>query len=307
MTHFERVDITDDYRRVVVSQYAANPDAIETAPGFHTRYVSAGDPDVSLRKMSGGGWRRGRLHSRRDHVVVWLRSGHGTVRSEIGEVLEVDAGGPAVLAAGVEYDYDVDTDHATLLHVSDELVRAALPGGAEADRVLLGQWTPQPGGDPLHRVVHDLGPRILDPALDDRDRAAADWTLAQALVRTLPEAHEDEARSAAVRSALAFIRAHAAEPITLADIAAAALCSERSLQDRFARDLGTTPTALLRATRMRRVREVLRAAEPGEVSIGEVARANSIGHLGRFAGEYRKQFGEPPSATLRRAPGAYVA
>ena len=54
--------------------------------------------------------------------------------------------------------------------------------------------------------------------------------------------------------------------------------------------------------RLERVRRDLESAEAGLTIIG-AARRWGFDHLGRFAGEYRKSFGVPPSATLRRARG----
>jgi len=66
---------------------------------------------------------------------------------------------------------------------------------------------------------------------------------------------------------------------------------------------GTSPIRFLRAARYDRVREALGRAEPTE-TITEIAAKWGFGHLGRFSVEYRRRFGESPSATLRRARDA---
>jgi transcriptional regulator GlxA family with amidase domain len=58
--------------------------------------------------------------------------------------------------------------------------------------------------------------------------------------------------------------------------------------------------AYLRALRLEKVRDTLSAAEPGSVSVTEVAARWGFVHLGRFAGAYSRAFGERPSETLRR-------
>jgi len=56
----------------------------------------------------------------------------------------------------------------------------------------------------------------------------------------------------------------------------------------------------LRRARYRKVREALRDAEPEE-HITEIAAKWGFTHMGRFSVDYRRQFGETPSQTLRRA------
>ncbi len=105
-----------------------------------------------------------------------------------------------------------------------------------------------------------------------------------------------------VRRAQEFIETQADQAVTLADMARAACVSERALQEGFRRHLGTTPGAYLRTVRLQQVREQLRAAEREgrAVSLFELAYRYGFFHLGRFSAYYKAQFGEPPSATLKR-------
>jgi AraC-like DNA-binding protein len=59
--------------------------------------------------------------------------------------------------------------------------------------------------------------------------------------------------------------------------------------------------AYLKRVRLERVRAEL-AAPPrgGRRRVTEIATAWGFSHLGNFAKDYKKQFGETPSATLRR-------
>jgi two-component system CheB/CheR fusion protein len=103
-----------------------------------------------------------------------------------------------------------------------------------------------------------------------------------------------------LRRALAFIDDHAAEPITLSDIAVASRLSPRGLQAAFRRHLDTTPLAYLRSVRMERAHHDLQSAGPGEgVSVATLAAKWGFTHLGRFAIEYRRRFRVHPSHTLR--------
>jgi transcriptional regulator GlxA family with amidase domain len=106
--------------------------------------------------------------------------------------------------------------------------------------------------------------------------------------------------SAAVRHAMEFIEANAAQPISLEDIAASARVSPRSLQLGFRTHLRSTPMAVLREVRVRRTREDLLAAVPSD-TVSDIAALWGFAHAGRFAIQYAKTFGEAPSETLKKS------
>ncbi len=106
-----------------------------------------------------------------------------------------------------------------------------------------------------------------------------------------------------VRRAEEFIRSHAAEPITLAEMAEAAGCTSRTLQLAFQSAYGTTPLRALRTERLKRVRYDLSQHEGA--TIAEIALKWGFSHLGRFASDYQAEFGEKPSAT-RSTSQVYV-
>jgi AraC-like DNA-binding protein len=104
---------------------------------------------------------------------------------------------------------------------------------------------------------------------------------------------------AAVRRAAAFIDAHADQPITLANIAASAGTTGRAVQHAF-RCYGMTATWYLRRVRLARAHQQLRAADPASgVTVAAVARRWGWASPSRFSAAYRRQFGLPPSQTLR--------
>lgn len=113
--------------------------------------------------------------------------------------------------------------------------------------------------------------------------------------------HSDGAQvaPAVIRRAAEYICAHAAEPITPADIAAAVGLGVRSLQRGFRDHYQCTPSEYLRGVRLRRARDDLAAALPDTASVTAVASKWGFHHHGRFAAEYRRMFGESPSHTLR--------
>ncbi|MBZ6077427.1 AraC family transcriptional regulator [Microvirga puerhi] len=101
-----------------------------------------------------------------------------------------------------------------------------------------------------------------------------------------------------VRRAEAFIEAHFTAPLSLADIAAHAGVSARSLQSGFQNFRGMTPMAFLRSVRLRHARQALLAANPQTTTVTEIALTCGYNHLGEFATAYKRTFGVTPSQTL---------
>lgn len=105
---------------------------------------------------------------------------------------------------------------------------------------------------------------------------------------------------ATVRAARAYIEAHAADPITVADIARAVGVGVRGLQQGFQRALAMSPTQYLRHVRLREAHRELTAADPETATVRELAARWGFAHQGRFAAQYRQRYGVQPAETLRR-------
>lgn len=102
-----------------------------------------------------------------------------------------------------------------------------------------------------------------------------------------------------VRKVEAFVQEHADQPLTLEDLVTVSGVSARALFDGFQRFRGTSPMNYVRTVRLHRVREDLLRAQPGE-TVTSIASRWGFFQFGRFAGQYRRLFGELPSDTLRR-------
>jgi len=96
-----------------------------------------------------------------------------------------------------------------------------------------------------------------------------------------------------------YIVKHCAEPLTLADLAEVAGVSGRTLLAGFRRHRGISPMRLLKTSRLDRARSELLIADPDGISVTAVALKWGFQHLGRFSVEYKRRFGESPSATLQ--------
>lgn len=108
-------------------------------------------------------------------------------------------------------------------------------------------------------------------------------------------------RRTVVQNAMNYIDDHLAERITMEAVAKAVHMSVRSVQQGFREELGMTPMAYVRERRLERVHEELTDAIPADgVTVTQVAERWGFNHLGSFAVEYRKRWGEAPSGTLRR-------
>lgn len=95
----------------------------------------------------------------------------------------------------------------------------------------------------------------------------------------------------------AFVADHLQDPISVADLAAAAGTSIRTLHTTCRRELGRTPLGYVREARLSECRtEFLNASS--DLTIGEVARRWGFGHAGRFSTQYRDAYGEYPRDTL---------
>ncbi len=109
-----------------------------------------------------------------------------------------------------------------------------------------------------------------------------------------------------VKRAEAFIRSHSHDDISLADIVAAAGVATRTLQNNFIRYRVMTPMQCLLRIRLEAARERLMAGDEAS-NVTTVALEAGFKHPSRFASFYRHQYGELPSATLRRYATARAA
>jgi len=109
-----------------------------------------------------------------------------------------------------------------------------------------------------------------------------------------------------VKRAIDYIEANLDTAIGLPEIAAASGVPGRTLIQHFRDFKRTSPMRYLRTARYKKVREALDRAEPDD-SVADIAARWGFTHMGWFSVEYRRRFGESPSATLRRRPRATVA
>lgn len=107
-------------------------------------------------------------------------------------------------------------------------------------------------------------------------------------------------RLRALRRSIEFIDAHLRDALTICDICRASSTSIRTLQRVFLEELGISPKRYIKLAKLAQVQKQLtRQGDP--LPIGEIAHSWGFWHLGQFAQDYRREFGELPSETRRNA------
>ncbi|MDF0729292.1 helix-turn-helix domain-containing protein [Pseudomonas entomophila] len=152
----------------------------------------------------------------------------------------------------------------------------------------------------LLRIDHCAPQELHTPA---GERAASRDLLDQVFHSLLPLA---PARGASLgqhhqrilRRALELVRATADTPLHLADLCQACNTSERTLRNLFTRHLGMSPHRYLMLHRLHAIRAAILRAGLGE-TITDICARFGVWDFGRFAGVYRRHFGELPSQSLR--------
>jgi AraC family ethanolamine operon transcriptional activator len=115
----------------------------------------------------------------------------------------------------------------------------------------------------------------------------------------------DRMRDAVVERAVSIIEASLADPVSVKELCESAGASWRTLNYAFRERFGVTPKTYMKSVRLNAVCDALRGADPA-TKVADIANRYGFWHLGQFAADYRKQFGELPSETLTRANGGGV-
>ena len=122
---------------------------------------------------------------------------------------------------------------------------------------------------------------------------------------TMKKPSQDK-RIRALQRARDFIRHAGGDPIRMSDLCKITGASERTLEYAFKDSYGVTPKMFIKAYRLNGVRRQLRRANPQAARITDIANGWGFWHMGQFAADYRRLFGELPSATLRKRGHSYI-
>ncbi|MBI0293927.1 AraC family transcriptional regulator [Streptomyces sp. PRKS01-29] len=159
-----------------------------------------------------------------------------------------------------------------------------------------------------HTIGYVREHALADPAIAEQPlvRATVSQLLAGSVLAAFPNTaltdptapDRNDAHPGTLQRALSHIDDHADQPLTVADIAAAAHVSIRALQYAFRRHLDTTPMAYLRRVRLAHAHHDLAIADPETATVADIAARWGFFHPARFAALYRETHGTIPSATL---------
>jgi len=159
----------------------------------------------------------------------------------------------------------------------------------------------------LGALCKALGERGSDNPQRDSVITRLEEALWFAFADACPELYTEyeEARRTGPVSAVAgrvtsYIEANVHRDVTLADLVEVSGMSARTLYSRFSQAYGIGPMAYLKRVKLGRCREELLAASPDEAYVGDIAANWGFYHLSSFARDYRREFGELPSESLKR-------
>lgn len=159
----------------------------------------------------------------------------------------------------------------------------------------------------LGALCKALGERGSDTPQRDIVIARLEEALWFAFADACPELYREykEARRAGPISAVAkrvtsYIEDNAQRDLTLSDLVNVSGMSARTLYSSFSGAYGTGPMAYLKRVKLGRCRDALLAADSAEELVGDIAAKWGFYHLSSFASDYKKEFGELPSESLRR-------
>lgn len=115
----------------------------------------------------------------------------------------------------------------------------------------------------------------------------------EALLLILLEGDEQQdVRVAVMQEAMAYMRAHLHEPISIAQVARAFLMSEVTFRRHFRTTFGTSPKQYLLELRLTEAKQLL---ETSQLSVQEIARQMGFFDLAHFSATFKKRFGLSPS------------
>ncbi len=97
--------------------------------------------------------------------------------------------------------------------------------------------------------------------------------------------------------ALDIIRDNLREELTVGKLCEELGTSRRTLEYVFNEVIEMSPARYIRALRLNNIRREIISMENRHISLGDIAANWGIWHLGRFSRDYRRLFGELPSAT----------
>lgn len=156
----------------------------------------------------------------------------------------------------------------------------------------------------LHQMINLINRR---PAQIDNTSfiKKLDAELSEQILLTVAKALPTKSTSANLRNRTIkqikeYLNEFPQEPVTVSRLCSIAGVSERTLQYAFLEHYGVSPKTFLKNFRLNCVRRELKKRSHSITRVNDVASLWGFWHMGQFAADYRKIFGELPSQTLNR-------
>jgi AraC-like DNA-binding protein len=161
----------------------------------------------------------------------------------------------------------------------------------------------------LHAAAGHLAETTPEILAHPEAARGLEQSLVEAMVACLtapvtgPERSAQRRHEVIMRRFRRVVEEHPDQALYLPEICRAIGASDRSLRTCCQEHLGMSPKQYLLARRMHLARRDLSRAVPDSTTVTDVASRYGFWQFGYFARAYRSQFGELPSATLKRPPG----
>ncbi len=282
--------------------------------------ISSGRFEGTLRVVQGG---LVRLIGITTNQRLWLR---GNDASDMFSIFPVTTGNCGSLWEGhrlspghlVLDDADGEANHFTSRRTdyqgafvrTDNLLEAAQTLLARDEVALPRHWTVSaPPPERFARLCQQLtlllnqgvaDPNLLGTPEGNRlEQECVRCIVAAMFAEIIPhQALQLPARSHLFRRAEEFMRAHLGGAIGAIDLCRELGASDRTLRLTFRERTGIGPMTYFKYLRLNAVRSRLREAP--DHAIADAAGAFGFHHMGNFAADYRRLFGERPSESLRK-------
>ena len=159
----------------------------------------------------------------------------------------------------------------------------------------LRRWSPdlQGLGQLGHHLLHDDTAHF---GLEEQEDFVARLIAAAAEGECFADRSGAATRARAVDRAIECLSARAEDALSISELCSAVGASWRTLDRGFRERFGIGPKAYLNRFRLSQVRSDLLHSGP-EIAVADAANAWGFWHMGQFAKDYRRMFGELPSET----------
>jgi methylphosphotriester-DNA--protein-cysteine methyltransferase len=109
-------------------------------------------------------------------------------------------------------------------------------------------------------------------------------------------------RERMIARTLQFVDARRDQPLLLSELCSELAVSERTLRNVFHEYFGVGPIRFLKLRQLREINAALSQADPARETVTHLAGRFGVWDFSLFSRNYKRLYGESPSATLRKPP-----